>query len=248
MQAFESEHKVGIYFFRTAMLLDQKWGTSSSIKYEDPKYGFPVGLRAYGNYSYKITNPEHFFVSVVGAQDIFTSDEFREIMTSRIVHPLTDYLAEEKLSYIDIDAKREEISIALLDRLNKEFIQLGFHLNDFRIEGTGFDEGTKERISRIADIAADSHAAKAAGVSYQELQKLQAMREAANNEVGAAGVFMGLGAGNMLSQTMNESITSQQVDSNDFTLKLRQLKSLFEEGLINEEEYSAKKADILKEL
>ena len=51
MQSFESEHKVGIYFYKKSRIVDQKWGTLSSIKYDDPKYNFPVALRAYGNYS-----------------------------------------------------------------------------------------------------------------------------------------------------------------------------------------------------
>ena len=52
MQAFVSEHKVGIYYFKTTQILDQKWGTNSTIKYDDPKYKFPVGLRAFGNFSF----------------------------------------------------------------------------------------------------------------------------------------------------------------------------------------------------
>jgi len=38
MQFFESEHKVGIYFFKRSTILDQKWGTTSVIKYQDPGY------------------------------------------------------------------------------------------------------------------------------------------------------------------------------------------------------------------
>ena len=61
MQAFQSEHKVGLYFYRTTQLVDYKWGTPSIVKYEDPKYKFPVGLRAFGNYSLQIQKPEYFF-------------------------------------------------------------------------------------------------------------------------------------------------------------------------------------------
>ena len=71
MQFFESEHKVGIYFFKTSKILNQKWGTTSTIKYEDPKYKFPVGLKAYGNYSYRISDPLGFFVNVVGSRNDF---------------------------------------------------------------------------------------------------------------------------------------------------------------------------------
>mgnify|MGYP000554050725 CR=1 FL=1 len=40
MQAFESEHKVGLYFYKRTRILDQKWGTLSTIKYDDPKVQF----------------------------------------------------------------------------------------------------------------------------------------------------------------------------------------------------------------
>ena len=62
MQAFESEHKVGIYFFKTTKIVDLKWGTPSPVKYMDPKYNIPIELRAFGNFSVRITEPENFFV------------------------------------------------------------------------------------------------------------------------------------------------------------------------------------------
>src|ERR1700744_720653 len=34
--AFESEHKLKIYFYRTAENTDQNWGTATAIKYVDP--------------------------------------------------------------------------------------------------------------------------------------------------------------------------------------------------------------------
>ncbi|MDF1583681.1 MAG: SPFH domain-containing protein [Methyloprofundus sp.] len=50
MQFFDSEHKAHIYFYKQTKVLDHKWGTNSPIKYDDPKYKFPVSLRADGNY------------------------------------------------------------------------------------------------------------------------------------------------------------------------------------------------------
>ena len=49
-----------------------------------------------------------------------------------------------------------------------------FILSDFRIEGTVFDDDTMKRINRIADMSAEAQAANAAGVSYAQLQQLQA--------------------------------------------------------------------------
>jgi membrane protease subunit (stomatin/prohibitin family) len=107
MQFFESEHKVGIYFFKTSKILDQKWGTTSPIKYEDPKYKFPVGLLAFGNYSYRIVDPQDFFTNVVGSHSDFFTDDFRSVMSARIIQPISDFLSANRFSYSDIDANRK---------------------------------------------------------------------------------------------------------------------------------------------
>jgi membrane protease subunit (stomatin/prohibitin family) len=256
MQSFESEHKVGIFFYRRTKILDQKWGTTSPIKYEDPKYNFPVGLKAYGNYSYQISDPRSFFVNIVGSNSNFYVDDFRQVMSDRIIHPLSDFLSESRFSYAEIDANRDEIVTGMQQRLSEDFSKLGFTITDFRIEGTDFDDNTLKRINRIADLTAESHAAKAVGMNYAGVQQIEAMREAARNEGGGAGIGMGLGAGMGLGQTMAQSMgnnfsTSAQENSqteDDAMAKLVKLKKMFENQLINEQEYAAKKKDILDKM
>jgi membrane protease subunit (stomatin/prohibitin family) len=249
MQFFESEHKVGIYFFKKSKVLDQKWGTISIIKYEDPKYKFPVGLKAFGNYSYEISDPRDFFVNVVGSHNDFFISDFRDIMSARIAHPLADFLASCKFSYADIDANREEIARGMQVKLAIAFRKLGFTITDFRIEGTDFDDVTLNRINRIADLTAEAQAAQAVGLDYAKVQHLEAMREAARNESGAAGMGLGLGAGIGFGQSMAQAMTEPvNADTSAPTDKLAQLKKMHDAGLISAEEYAAKKKDILDRL
>jgi len=253
MQFFESEHKVGIYFFKKTKILDQKWGTSSPIKYEDPKYKFPVGLKVYGNYSYRISDPRGFFINVVGSNANFFVDDFGKVMSDRIVHPLTDYLAESQYSYAEIDSKREEIVHGMHEKLSHDFNKLGFEITDFRIEGTSFDDDTLRRINRIADLHAEAQAAKAVGMTYAGVQQVEAMRDAAQNEGGAAGIGMGLGAGmgfgQNMAQAMGNNFQTPESDKQTAPLnnmeKLTRLKQMVEAELITEEEYVAKKKEIL---
>ena len=259
MQFFQSEHKVGLYFFRRTKILDQKWGTSSLIKYVDPKYKFPVGLRAYGNFSFRITDPEYFFVNVMGQASAYNVEDFRAVMSDRLVQPLSDYLAEAKYSYADIDANRVEIAEEIGRKLVPEFSRLGFEITDFRIEGTGFDEDTMGRINRIANVTAEAQAASAAGLSYAQMQQVEAMREAARNEGGAAGIGMGMGAGigfgQMMSGAMGNLAVAQpqpqgteKVLAEDPVETLKKLKAMFEADLITEAEYAAKKKEILSRI
>ncbi|MBI5559610.1 MAG: SPFH domain-containing protein [Deltaproteobacteria bacterium] len=253
MQAFESEHKAGIYFFRKTKVLNQKWGTLSAIKYEDPKFKFPVGLKAFGNYSYRITDPRSFFVNVVGSHNVFSIEDFREIMADRIIPPLADFLAESRFSFTDIDANRNEIAQGMFLRLQADFGNLGSEITDFRIEGTDFDEETLKRINRIADMAAEAQAAAVVGLDFAAVQQVAAMRDAAKNEGGGAGLGLGLGAGmgmgQKMAQAMGDNFPSQPREnhpaSNDPLEKLAQLKKMHEAALITDAEFVAKKKDIL---
>ena len=255
MQFFESEHKVGIYFYRKTVILDQKWGTTSMIKYLDPGYKFPVGLRAFGNYSYRIHEAANFFVNVVGGQSAFNTDDLKKVIVARLSQPLTDFLATSRYSYLDIDANREEIASGVQVKLVSVFAELGFTITDFRIEGTDFDEETLKRINRIADMTAEAQAAKEVGLDYAKVQQLEAMREAARNEGGGAGMGMGLGAGisfgQNLAQAMNTSASPDTASAQaaaDPMEKLVQLKKMFEAELISAEEYAEKKKVILDAL
>ena len=209
MQAFESEHKANIYFIRTTKFLDQKWGTKGPIKYEDPKFRFPVGLRAFGNFSFRIVNPESFFVNIAGTRDYYSVDEVRTALVDRLLTPLTDLMAESGFSYIEVDRNRVELAEKLFARLKEIFTSIGFALTDFRIENTDFDDETTARIGKIADKIAEAQAVSALGQlnpdgmrNYAAIEQLAALREAARNEGGMAGLGVGLGAGVGFGQTM----------------------------------------------
>ena len=252
MQSFQSEHKVGIYFFRTTKVLNQKWGTLAPIKYEDPKYGIPVAVKAFGNFSYRISEPRDFFVNVVGGHADYTTTDFRTVMAERLVQSITDHIASCRLSYTEIDAQREEIAAGISGRLTADFGKLGFVVDDFRIEGINFDEDTVRRIGRIADMTAEAQAIKAVGMDFASMQKLEALREAARNEGGGAGMGMGLGAGigmgQTLAQTMGQTAAAAPQPANaggDAATRLAQLKQMHDQALITADEYAAKKKQIL---
>ena len=217
MQAFESEHKANIYFIRSTEFLDQKWGTKGPIKYEDPKYKFPVGLRAFGNFAFRIVNPESFFVNIAGTRNFFSIAEVRTAIVDRMLTPLTDLMAESGFSYVEVDKNRVELSQQLFTGLKEILTNLGFELTDFRIENTDFDDDTKARIGKIADKIAEAQAVNAMGQvdqnamrNYATLEQLGALRDAAQNEGGVAGLGVGIGAGVGLGQAMG-GVFSQPV-------------------------------------
>ncbi len=260
---FESYHKVGLFFFRKADLLNQRWGTPSPITYTDPHYKFPVGLGAFGNFSFRIAQPVDFFRQVVAGEPIYPVRDIQKILLSRITQPMSDYLANAAFGYTEIDKQRNAIAAFCKEAVAPVFQTLGFQLLDFNIEGTRFDEATQERIGRISDMTAEAQALKALGIDYVQHQQLQAMRDMARNEgQGNPALQMGMGMemGKLFGQMLNpQAQTPAQPapspapvntppPSDDPMEKLAKLKKLFEMGLINEQEYAAKKQEILAQL
>ncbi len=241
-----SEHLMGIWFFRKADILNMRWGTRVPIAYKDPIYKFPILLTAFGNYSIRITKPKYFFTNILAGQEVYCKSDLKEIFISRVVQPITDYLANAKFSFQEIDANLESIAAIARERTAPIFEDLGFEIIDFRIEGSQFDRETLNRINEISDVQAEVNAAEIAGVNFAELQKLKALRDAAKNE-SAAGMAMGMMSGlNLANDTHTPSIQNNALSKDQLKSKLKDLKELFDEDLITEEEYQDKRKALME--
>lgn len=210
MQNFTSEHKANVYFVRITEFVNQKWGTKTPVKYEDPVYKFPVGMRAFGNFSFHITNVRDFFVNFSSNTEYVPIDAIRANINSRILEPMTEIFAKSGFSYAEIDKNRTVLSKMVAETVAPEFAKLGFEMSDFRLESTDFDEKTQERIDKISDKMADVHAINALGGvnqgsmgNYAAVEQLRALNTAAGNTNGAAGMGIGMGAGFGLGAGMN---------------------------------------------
>lgn len=239
-QRSESEHKMRFYFFRTAEVVNVLWGTASPVKYIEPDYKLPVTLGACGNFSIKIADAGRMFTTLLGTMSNYSVADVQELVSSRIVAPLSSFLAEKAYPYREVDSHLMDLSNKLKARTATELEQLGLELTDFRVNSVTFDEDTMERIGRIANMTAEQRAAAEVDLDYVSMQKLEALRDAARNEGGLAGAGLQLGAGVQLAKDV---FKTQAAD--DSTERLRKLKKLLDEQLITEEEYEKKKNEIL---
>lgn len=241
---FESEHKLRLYFYRRAENVNQLWGTATPVKYLDPVYHMAVELGANGNFSFRLANARRFFTEVAGVSDSYSVVQARLLLQSRIGPVITTQLAAMGFSYQQLDAQLTALSESLRTALAADFAQLGVELTDFRLSGTVFDAATQQRIGRVSDVIADTQAATAAGLSYAELEKLKALREAARNPSGLAGAGLQLGAGAELGRllaTQSDAPTTPP----DPAEQLQKLKQLLDAGVITAEDFEAKKKEWL---
>ncbi len=215
-RGLDSKHKGQVYFFNMNKIPNVKWGTPSPLKYADPIYKFPVGLRAFGNYTFTVTDPMKFFTEFVGDRPEMSLEEFKAVINSRVITPITDALASAKFAFLDIDSNREELSKTISAKIASEFSAFGFTMDDFRIENTDFDDATQKRVDQIANVQAQAGAINALGdidpakmAAYAQLQQLEALKMAAGNQNGIAGAGVAAGAGIGLGAAMVNGINNQ---------------------------------------
>ncbi|MFV0540649.1 MAG: SPFH domain-containing protein [Aestuariibaculum sp.] len=251
-QSFESEHKLYIYFFRTAQVINENWGTSQPIKYQEPTYKFPIELGCNGSISYKISNPQHFYSEVLGSLDVYTTYDAKQLFLGRIPTFIATLLSKNQYSYLQIDQEQLGISQDLQPIIAEEMATIGLEVTDFKILGTHFLPETQKHIQKIADIQSDKFAAEDVGLTYEELQKLEALRDAARNEGGLAGAGVGLGAGMELGKGFTSAFNGKETNAatprEDVFLLIEQLKSLFDKGILTEAEFTTKKQELLKKI
>lgn len=246
-QLFESEHKLEIYFYRKADVLNQLWGISQPVKYVDSKYKFPVSLGANGTFAYKIASAQLLSQKIIGSKEIFTTHEMRELVMGKIPSCIKEYLAQSGHSVVDIDAHLEDIAQGVQATINTELEGLGLELLDFKVIGTSFDENTMKQIDKIQEMTTDVLLAEQGDLSYVELEKLRAMRDAAKNEGGLAGAGLQFGVGMELGKKLDEKADSTVKDTDEMGTKLKRLKLLLNEGILTQEEFDKKKMEVINQ-
>ncbi len=71
---FNSPFKVDIFYVNTKQFTDQKWGTKNPITLNDPRFGM-IEIRAFGNFSFRVTDAGKFMKEIVGTDGQFTTEE-----------------------------------------------------------------------------------------------------------------------------------------------------------------------------
>ncbi len=190
-----------VYFVSRREFLDRKWGTPQPIVMQTPGIGLGwLLLQGFGTYAYKVEDPQQFVTQVVGQQGVYDTGDIENDLRSRLLRSFSDFLGEMKGKYTtvqDIIGNQEEISAAVRAKANDDFEARGLVLKGFVIANLTPSRTTAEALREMGLL--DTQA-------YTQLQAADAMREAAANPTGGAGLTAGIGAGLGIGQVMGEAL------------------------------------------
>ncbi len=246
-----------VYFVNTRDFIDMRWGTPEPITLRDEVLRM-VRIRAHGTYNMAVADPQLFVGQMVGARGYYSTDDVSNYVRSMIINRLTDLLGQHMKSILDLPAMFEEISAAARVRLRDDFAAIGLGLKQLYLLSISPTEETSAAIDEAASMGAIGDMDR-----YMKFRTARAVGDAAQQEGGAAAgtaqIGLGLGAGMAAASAMADSFTrssqpaggAQQAAPGapaDPMAALKTLKDLLDNGLITQEEYDAKRGEILSRL
>src|SRR5574341_2134384 len=187
-----------VYFVSLKEFANEKWGTPQPIIVRNPGMGLGVALlQGFGSYAFQVKDPQQFVTQVVGTQGAYRTTEIEERLKTVLLSKLQDVLGETTAasSVVELIGLTEEVGAAVRAKAQDDFEAIGMALKTFYI-------GNLKPSSKSAQELRDMGMLDMA--TYTQLQAADAMRDAASNPSGGAGLTAGIGAamgsGNLMQQ------------------------------------------------
>lgn len=188
-----------VWFINKAFSLDIKWGTTTPIQIQDPKYHVFVPMRAFGQFGIQIVDTKKFLVKLVGTMKFFNkntlTDYFRGLYVTRVKDNISSCLVKSGISILEINAHLNEISEELGEQLSASLEEFGikvaaFYVNDISVPEN--DPAVKQLKAALAKRAEMD----IIGYNYQQERTFDTLETAADNQgVGGSVISSGIGLG-----------------------------------------------------
>lgn len=189
-----------VYFVSMKEFANEKWGTPQPIIVRNPGMGLGVALlQGFGTYSFQVKDPQQFVTQLVGAQGAYRTADIEERLKTILLSKISDVLGETTSanSVLDLIGLTEEVGAAVRAKAQDDFEAVGMALKSFYI-------GNLKPSSKSAQELRDMGMLDMA--TYTQLQAADAMRDAANNQSGGAGLTAGIGAGMGIGNLMGQAL------------------------------------------
>lgn len=244
---FTSPFKVDIYYFNTHQFLNLRWGTPAPIIMPDAKFG-QVRVKAFGAYNICIKDIAKFFRQYAGTSEILTIHELERQMRDFIAPAFGEVLAQHGYSIMDVAGNITDLSNKILPQLQPFFNELGLELLKFQITSVTLPEEVTKYYDTVTNMnmVGDMNRFQQFNVANAIGQQGTAMNEGTQTAA-MMGAMMGQ-MNQMMQQTQQQPQQAAPAADDDIMGKLKKLKDLFDAGLLDEDEFKAKKAELLSKL
>ena len=259
---FESPFKSDVYFFSTRQQVDQRWGTTQPVTIRDKDFG-AVRLRAFGNYAFRVADPKLFHTEISGTRDSYSVADLDGQLRGLMLQHISDAVASSGVAFLDLAANQVEFAKALHEATAPAFEKIGLKLEGVTMQSVSLPEDLQKILDQKIGMGMVGND-MGKFMQYQTAQAIPKFAEGSGGGGGGgggiAGDAMGLGAGVALGQVMAQQLSQglhgapaaaaapAGVKPDEVMATLEKLAELKTKGIVTQEEFDAKKAELLKKL
>ncbi len=250
-KGFKSPFKCDVYFISTKTFTNLKWGTPNPVIMPDPQFK-QVRVRAHGVYFVKVKDPVAFFKEFAGTHPVLRIQDIEERLRGIVAPKFAEVLAESGISVMGLVANYTELGDKIRPFLQQDVDPFGLEITKFQITSTTLPkevEAFYDKVTNMNMVGDDLE-------RFTRFQQAQAIEKAADNPGGGAGEGIGIGVGlGMAKMMMDQSQPQQKAEQQSPAMTrqeildtLKQLGELVKEGIVTQEEFEAKKKELLSRL
>jgi len=243
-----------IWFLNKTPKRDLKWGTTSPIPLIDPKFGIPVNVRAFGQWGIEISDSITFIDQMVGARNFADTTQIYEYFRGELIQDISEIISNAissgSLSVFNINAALSNIATAASETFGSRLKKYGITLTNLSFDRINIPQEELEKMQGIMlkRMEAEQLGSVQVSDSFKTIKTFDILSEAAKNEGGGVlPVLTQIGLGSALAGSAATQMAASKPQEIGIEEKLKKLKSLFDGGLINANEYELKKTKLLED-
>lgn len=262
---FNSPIKSDLYFINTTQFINNNWGTTSPILKRDSEMGM-VRINANGKFAFRVSNPVVFMNEVFGSRNLSITREIVQYLVSFVGESIAQCIGECSSSVLDLATNFRQLSSMLVPYVNEKTQSLGITITQASIESIALPKEVEKLIDEQSGIGLASRDMD----TFIQYQSARAIRDAAKQKGGLAGLGAGAVVGRTVAKSMADSLDrpsgrkkqepaeektvkkelakENTVNAGDIADKIGKYKKLLDEGVLTQEEFDEVKAMLLKEI
>ncbi len=245
---FNSPIKSDLYFINTTQFLNNKWGTKNPIIKRDPEIGI-VRIGVFGSFAFRVIDPQVFMNEVFGARSLNLTCDIIEYLKSFVGEAIAQCLGESEESVLDLATKYRGLSEMITAYANEKAMKLGIEISEAAIENINLPPEVEKLIDEQSGIGLASRNMD----DFVQYQSARAIRDAAKQPGGLAGVGAGMAVGKNVADSMDTTLNKDKDDKKEDKSAstadtLVKYKELLDQGVLTQEEFDSIKAKLLEDL
>jgi membrane protease subunit (stomatin/prohibitin family) len=271
----DSPFNAEIYFINKSVLLDNKFGLLP-FNLLEPNFKIPVPITARGSFALRVEDGSSLLKQLVGNLSSFESQaiaqHFRGVITENIKTAIANISKSENLSPFELEVIVSEVSTAVRAILELSLAEYGLDLKLFSIEGISIvddDPKVKKLLDEYQRLMSEDVEERmrlkrrAENLEVYKVERTFDTTEKAAENLGGGdggtggilGTMVGMGMVNPIAQSMgnmmsnvNQNVAPNEDGNSKIVELLKQLGELKSMGVLTEDEFSAKKQELLSKL